>query len=210
VTAAALAGGSAAALLAAASAGAAPEAVSLFARPSVAGPFEPVILTGRIARREPGQLVSIEVRECGNSHFHIVSGATTAAGGGFATQMFLNGATDVRARLGAVVSRAIHVRARANLVTYRLRRRGDRAIHLFGTMVSPWQPMRGRVLELQRFDRVARRWIAMRRSVFDNRSQGRWTAHFRIVQRGQILRLFLPRSEAGPCYLPTASEVVRW
>jgi hypothetical protein len=205
---AAVAGSLVAAFAADAAAGAAaPAALTLSARPALASPFAPVVVTGRVAGARDGELVSLEVKECGNTNFHVVAGATTAAGGGFSARLFVNGHTQFRARLGSSVSPPVAVRGRSNLVLYRLR--GRRALHVFGTLVSPWQSMRGRALELQRFDRERRGWVPLRRRPLVYRSQGRWEAHFRVTQRGQTIRVFLPRDQAGPCYLPTASNLVR-
>jgi hypothetical protein len=93
----------------------------------------------------------------------------------------------------------------------RLSRRGGR----FTARVTAAQAFTGKTLVFQRYRSAVRRWATIKRVVLGaattpNAGTLVTTARFRSrVRRGWRLRVLLPQSQAGTCYLAASSNTLR-
>lgn len=215
-----IAGAAVVATLASAAAAAPAERVTILARPSVAGPREPpVTVFGSVDSDKAGEAVVVQAKDCGQRSFNNVGVAYTLEGGSWSTHLSQSINRTVRAVWNDNLSAEITIRARARVVLDRLSaRRWEVGV---GAQTQFW---RKRVL-IQRFDRRLGTWATLRTVVLTEQfgSQrpnggsppgpggGMWTsAKFTMsIPEGTLLRAFLPLSQARPCYLAGASNLIQ-
>jgi hypothetical protein len=188
--------------------------VTIAARPSVVGwngrSPSTVTLFGSVDNGRAGESVEVQARDCGQSFFRVVDGATTVEGGGWSTEYFPGISTTVRAVWNGASSSQITVRHRAFAS---LRRLGPK---LFEAGVSARASLWRRKMLIQRLDRKLGTWKTVRSVVLTHQEGGgpstfvSFSAEFRTsVPEGTTLRAVLPASQARPCYLSGTSLPVR-
>jgi hypothetical protein len=193
------------------------ERVTIFARPTVAGPTgQPfpywVRLFGSIDSGKAGESVEIQAKDCGSDYFRLVGGATTEPGGGWSTAYSPGINTTLRAvwndassaQLGVQRIVGIYLSKKRDGKTLRVSAHGKRSF---------W---RKRVV-IQR--RAGGAWGKFRTVVLTesgnpgsgpNTGYGGSFAEFvPAVPRGTLLRAVMPLAEARPCYLPGTSRPLR-
>lgn len=192
---------------------AAPEQVTMTARPILLGPNGQVSLFGSVESGRADEVVSIQAKDCGSSSqsFREVAEARTQEGGTWATEYLPGINTTLRAvwRNNASPQIAVRERAYVRLVPRRFGR------GLTVTVVAKTQFWRRHVL-LQRFDRRLGTWKLVKRVVLTETGAsagsggiGTWAEFRARVPKGTLVRALLPRSQARPCYLPGVSMLVR-
>jgi hypothetical protein len=174
-------------------------AVTIGARPTIAGPDQPVTLFGSVSSGRPGENVEIQAKDCGHAFFRTVSGAHTGPGGRWATDYFPAIGTQVRAVWNGQVSRPIRLHQRAML---RLVPKASDRTQFVVSVVARAQFWHRKVV-IERLRRGA--WSRFRTVVLAKQTapgEFVWTSgEFRArLERGTMLRALLPQSQAGPCY----------
>lgn len=183
-------------------------AVTIGARPSIAGPDQPVTLFGSVSSGRPGETVDIQSKDCGQTFFRTVSGTHSQSGGRWATDFFPSIGTQVRAVWKGQRSRAVPVGQRAMI---RFVPKASDRTRFVVSIVGRAQFWR-RMVVIERLHR--RSWERYRTVVLtEQEAPGEfvWTsAEFRArLPRGTMLRAVLPQSQAGPCYLFSLSLPLR-
>ncbi len=196
--------------------------VTITARPLIAlapqSPrYEPLLLTGSIPSRSAGRTVTIQANECSYPGWRDVTRARTDSGGRWqvafdaASGMGLT-KTTFRARWRRAVSRPVVVLARPGVVLEQMKQ--------MRWMVSlrALRSFLGRKGHLQRFDRGASRWRTIKTFRFTEKlslppgaqtAAGVWseTTFRQRIARGTQVRVYVPRSQIGPCYLAAYSPI---
>jgi hypothetical protein len=182
--------------------------VTLFADDTLLEPRQSVRLRGGIDSGQRGELVEIEVKDCGQPAFTGVRAATTESGGGWSLEFWPGISTTIRAVWKNDRSIQIPIRQRA-WVTLSKKRSGA-----LGVGVTAKRPFWRKRVKLQR--RVGGTWKTERQIVLTEQialgsTGGVYTgATFRArLPRGTQVRAVLPLSEARPCYLAGVSNMVR-
>lgn len=183
--------------------------VTLFARPLLAAPGGGVTLYGSISGGRVGESIDIQARDCGQRSFRIAGGAHAAASGEWQTDFFPGITTTLRAVWRGNVSRTITVRQRASV---RLEPHPSTPRRFEVAVAAKTSFWRKRVL----FQRLAGTWktvrpVALTESSAPPGATYVWSrAQFRTtLPRGTRIRVLLPQSQAGPCYLSAASRLLR-
>jgi hypothetical protein len=184
------------------------ERVTIFARPTVVGWAESAQLFGTARGAGAGEIVAIEVRECGSSSFRAYAEAHAASGGGWVMPVGTAVTSTFRARFRSAVSPTVTIRQAARISL--ARKRAGRAFVVAAiSKRSLWR----KTVEIQR--RSGGRWrtvktVRLTVSVSSTGTVSASEATFRLaVPRGAQLRAVLPRAQARPCYVESVSSVVR-
>jgi plastocyanin len=181
--------------------------ISATATPVVYGQSK--TLSGLVSSRASGETVTIEAMECGKTTFSRVASATSGANGAwsYAAKPSLNTTYEARWRSATSARVATKVAPAVRLRRVRLGR--------FSASVTAAQSFVGKYVVLQRFARTSRSWKTVKRVVLRTAKAGvaptmTTSVGFRSrVARGTRLRLLLIQSQAGSCYVPGRSTVVR-
>jgi plastocyanin len=168
----------------------------------------PVTLSGIVSNQQANEAVVVQGQECGKPAFTRVGAATTTAGGNwtFVVKPTINTVYQVRWRTSN--SPAVTVKVRPKI---RLSRAGSR----FSARVTAAQSFTGKTILFQRFRPAVRRWATLKRatlraSTTPNPGTVVTPARFRArVRLGWRLRVLLPQTQAGVCYLAAPSNTVR-
>ena len=168
----------------------------------------PVTLSGVVSNQQANEAVVVQGQECGKPTFTRVGAATTTAGGNwtFVVKPTIN--TGYQARWRTNTSSAVTVKVRPRI---RLSRVGSR----FNARVTAAQSFTGKTLLFQRFRPAVRRWatlkrVALRASTTPSPGTVVTPARFRArVRLGWRLRVLLPQTQAGACYLAAPSNTLR-
>jgi hypothetical protein len=192
---------------------AAPEQVTLVARPGVALGGSRVTLLGSVDSGRAEEIVTIEAKDCGSStqSFREVASARTRDGGGWSVEYNPGTTTTLRAVWGNNTSAQVIVRQRAWIQLRRLPGSPREFEVSLGGKSHFW---RKRAL-IQRFDRRLGTWTTVKSVVLTEtggfpgyggvRTWEKFTAS--IPSKSQI-RAMLPLSQARPCYLAGVSKLV--
>jgi hypothetical protein len=186
--------------------------VTLLVDDTTLEPRQYVQLRGVIDPGRRGELVEIEVKDCGQPSFRGVAGTTTEQGGEWAYVIRPDISTTIRATWKGQRSNEIGVQQRASV--YLFPRSGGR----FEVGVVGKVPFWRKRVTLQR--RSGGAWKTVRQillteqraevpgTVFTGRvvTSARFRARF---PRGTPLRAILPISQARPCYLAGVSDTER-
>jgi hypothetical protein len=194
--------------------------VTISVRPPVAGPREPPITVfGSVASDRAGEEVILQIRRCGQRSFSNIGVAYTVAGGSWTTHLSYSINMTVRAAWRDRLSSEVAVGARARVTLDRLSAtRWEAGV---GAQTSFW---RKRVL-IQRFDRRLDHWTTVKTVVLTEQigdkpplggsppglgggifTRGKFSASF---PQGTLVRVFVPLSQARPCYLAAASNLIQ-
>jgi plastocyanin len=182
--------------------------VTLSASRTTATFAAPLTLSGVVSNQQANEAVVVRGQECGKTAFTRVGAATTSAGGNwtFVVRPTIN--TVYQARWRTNTSGAVTVKVRP---TIRLNRVGSR----FNARVTAAQSFTGKTILFQRYRPAVRRWATLKRvrlGVSTTPSTGTFVTPSRFrarIRRGWRLRVLLPQSQAGTCYLAAPSNTLR-
>ena len=168
----------------------------------------PVTLSGIVSSQQGGESVVVSAQECGKTAFTRVGAARTAASGNwtFAARPTIN--TVYQARWRTNNSGTVTVKVRPAV---RLNRVGSR----FTARVTAAQSFTGKRVLFQRYRAAVRRWRTLKQvrlgaSTTPTAGTVVTTSRFRArIRRGWRLRVFLPQTQAGTCYLAAPSNTIR-
>jgi hypothetical protein len=180
--------------------------VSLFADRTVLEASDRVRLRGAIEPGRVGEIVEVEVRDCGQPSFRGVAGTTTEQGGQWSLEYGPGISTTIRAVWKEDESLPIRLQQRASVSVY-----STPSGKLSVSVLAKTPFWRKRVL-LQR--RVGGSWKPVREIVLTEQiatTSGTVSAvitRARLrspVPRGSLVRAILPAAQARPCYLAGVS-----
>ena len=175
------------------------ERVTISAHPLLVRSGVPTAVSGAIASDQAGQLVTIEGKTCGQTFFTARAAAMTAAGGRWVAPRVLVGPghTMLRARWNDARSAEVTIRVRATVAIAILSRRLFR-VHAYGF---------GRKrANFERYEPALGRWRRVRSVVLDDDGVTDVRAS---VGPKTLVRVVLPRSQVGRCYLAGYSNLLR-
>jgi hypothetical protein len=182
--------------------------VTLAASRTTATFAAPVTLSGVVSNQQANEAVVVQGQECGKPAFTRAGAATTAASGNwtFVVRPTIN--TVYQARWRTNTSGTVTVKVRPKI---RLNRVGSR----FNARVTAAQSFTGKTILFQRYRAAVRRWRTLKRvrlgaSTTPTAGTVVTSARFRSrIRRGWRLRVFLPQTQAGACYLAAPSNTLR-
>lgn len=186
--------------------------VTLFADRTLLDARQYVQLRGAIDPGRSGEVVELEVKDCGQPSYRGVAGTTTEQGGQWSYALRPEISTTIRAAWRGERSDQIAIQQRASL--WMIKRSGGR----FEVGVIGKVPFWHKRVTLQR--RSGGAWKTVRQILLtDQRAEAPGTvftgrvvtsAMFRArFPRGTPLRAVLPISQARPCYLAGVSDTER-
>ena len=184
--------------------------VSLFADDTVLEAQQSVRLRGTVSGTARGEVVEIEVKDCGQPSFRGVKGTSTEQGGEWSLEFWPGVSTTIRAAWKGERSVQIPLRQRAWVSLSKKRSTGE-----LGVWINGKRPFWRKHVLFQR--RAGGSWKTVRRIVLteqigDSYGLGsvRTGAIFRArLPKGTLVRAVLPRSQAAPCYLAGMSNELR-
>ncbi|HEX6491296.1 MAG TPA: hypothetical protein VF002_07965 [Gaiellaceae bacterium] len=195
------------AAFAVAPAAAAPPSLTLKASPTLVGYGATTTLSGALSTGRSGQSVEIQAQQCGQSAFKKLAVASTGAGGAFTFAAKPTSNTSYEAKLKAATSPSVAVKV-TPIVALRRRATGR-----FAVSVTAAQSFVGKYVAFQR--RRGAKWVTLKKvtlaavktTVAPTEVS---SAGFRLkLPAGLRVRAVLPASQAGACYGPARSGVVR-
>jgi hypothetical protein len=160
-----------------------------------------------------GERVSVLAKVSPRDYYQLVATATTEAGGFWRDETVpaLPTAT-FRARWKGRYSDAVKLWSPIDL-RRAVRRASAPEVHngavkVFLDTTDTQQNLSRKIVELQRYEQASGRWLRygranLRRSV---RAAFTFSATFHTLPRGLLLRVFVPKKTAAPCYLPQLSQ----
>lgn len=155
-----------------------------------------VALSGRFTLGLPGQPVILSLRKYGETSFGTLAVLTTGAGGAWHTTVKPTVQSAYRASSGLETSRPLTVSVHPRVT---LSARGG----AFLARVVSAQSYAGRFVVLQRQTKSG--WKAVQRIALRRRPH---RVHVRLPRGRSLVRIFLPRSQAGGGYLPATSRPI--
>ena len=174
---------------------------------------------GAISSRATGEHVSVLAKVCPRRYYHTVAEAKTEAGGFWRAESVpaLTTAT-FRARWKGRDSNTVGFWSPIELRRAVRRASGPQAANgavtvFLDTTETRQNPTR-KIVELQRYDQMSATWLRHRRANLrrDQRAAAEtsgaftFSATFRRLQSGLLLRILVPKKTAAPCYLPQVSQ----
>ena len=194
--------------VAASAAPAAAPTITIQLRPDVVPWTVAARLSGTVSSGRAEETVEIEARRCVDTRFSAAGEARTGTGGTWSLEVGATANTTYRARWRGATSDEVVLRTRPGLTLRQITARR------FRVAILAVQHFKGKRATLQRFDR-RRGWLAVRSFTID---EGGATTGFTVwgagevrarIPRGTLVRVVLPRSQTGRCYLAGYSNMLR-
>ena len=185
-----------------------PNAVILVAQPQLVGYGSATTLAGGVSTQKQGEKVSILAGPCGQNPSTPAVSLETGSGGTFNAPVKPTVTTLYQARFKNATSGVVAVRVRPAV---RLRKVGARRYSVRATAA---QSFAGRIAVFQR-RRSTGAWTALRRVTLRQVATGAPPtivsgATFRArVRAGSRVRIVLPQSQVGACYVAGVSNTIR-
>jgi hypothetical protein len=199
------------AALGAAPVAAAPPTLTLKAAPTVVAYGGSTTLSGVLSTQKTGQSVDIQAQECGQMPFKKVAAATTTTGGAFSYVAKPTINTNYQAKQKGSTSPTVAVKVAPQL---RLRKLASpNPSRRFAALLTSAQSFVGKYVVFQK--RTSTTWRTVKRvtltSVKTTTAPTMVTSRtFSVrIKRHPKVRLVLPASQAGTCYLPARSRAIR-
>lgn len=199
----------AAAALAAAAVAAPPVTLTLTATPSVVAYGKPVTLAGQVSTKKANQQVVIEGTACGATAPTKVASVRTTANGAFTASVVPALGTTYRGNFKNGTSQPVVVGVKPVLELKRLARGS------FSASVTAGQPLTGKYVLLQRYRKLRKRWVQVKRVALKSALAGTKPTVVSSVSiraklaAGSRLRVMISKAQAGPCYMQAASKSIR-
>lgn len=182
--------------------------VALSARPLVVVYGGVTALTGSISTKKQGEAVQIFAQRCGQAAATTIGTVTTATAGAFAFQTKPLDRTIYTARAKNATSNAVTVNVRPRLRLAKL------APSRYRVRVFAATSFAGKVAIFQRYNAALRRWVKVKLVVLRPSTAGIAptvvsvsTFRARIKPRVRV-RVVLPRTQTGPCYVAGRSNAI--
>jgi hypothetical protein len=193
--------------MAVAPAAAAPPSLTLKAAPAVVQYGGSSTLSGVLSTQKTGESIDIQAQECGQNAFKNVASATTTTGGAFsyAAKPTLN--TNYRAKQKGATSAAVAVKVAPVVKVKKL------SLGKFSLSVTAAQSFAGKYVVFQRLRNT--KWVTLKKVTLATAKTTTaptqvTSATLKIKMPARLrVRAILPATQAGACYLPAKSKVIR-
>jgi hypothetical protein len=193
--------------LCAAPVAAAPPTVTLKASTAIVTYGSTTTLSGVLSSQKTAQSVDIQTQECGQSAYKRLASVRTTTGGAFSYVAKPTINTNYQAKQKGATSAAVAIKV-GPLLTLR-----KRAVGRFSVSVTAAQSLVGKYVVFQRVRSA--KWVTLKKVTL--RTVKPLTAptqvssaSFRIkLPAGLKVRSILPATQAGTCYLPAKSKLIR-
>ena len=188
---------------------AAAPAVTLQVSPAIVTYGGAVTLSGVLSNQRSGQSITVEAQDCGQTAFKKLPSVNTAANGAFTTSAKPTMNTTYRARFKGSTSPLVLVKVRPQLVLTRV------SAGKFTAKVGSAQSLVGKYVAFQRYKSSIRKYVTVKRVTLTKVTPGVApmqisSANFRsTIKRGTKVRLSVPQSQVGTCYVPANSRSVK-
>lgn len=169
-----------------------------------------VTMTGTLSTQKANQQITIQALACGTTKTTNAARVKTAANGAYTATVTPTINTAYQATQKATKSNSVSVSVKPVVGIKRLKRGSFTATLVAGA------DFKGKVLLLQRYAKVRKRWVQVKKVTLTKSSAGTpkptiiSTASFKAkVAKGTRVRLVLTKAHAAPCYAAANSNVVR-
>jgi hypothetical protein len=197
------------AALATAATAATPALTLTSSAPSVAY-GKPVTLSGTLTPAKANQQVTVHASACGSSKPINLARVKTAANGSFSTPATPTVATSYQATEKSLTSPTVTVSVKPLVVIKRVKRGS------FTVSITAGLDLKGKTVLFQRYATLRKRWVQVKKVTLTTSAPGPAkptvvsSAAFKskVAKRARV-RMSFTKTQAGPCYLPAASNVVR-
>ena len=194
-------------VLGAAPVAAAPPSLTLTASPTVVTYGSSSTLSGTLSTHKSGESIDIQSEECGQPAFKKLASVTTTTGGAFSYAAKPTIKTAYRAREKGATSPTVTVSVAPLLSLKRL------ALGKFRVSATAAQSFVGKYVVFQRFRNS--KWVSLKKVTLTTVKTTTAptqvsSAGFRMRLKARLrVRAILPATQAGTCYLPAKSKVIR-
>jgi hypothetical protein len=186
---------------------AAPPSLTLKAAPTVVAYGGTTTLSGTLSTQRTGESIDILAQECGQTAFKRVASVATTTGGAFTYTAKPTVNTNYQAKQKGGTSPTVGVKV-TPLLTLR-----KRSVGRFSVAVTAAQSFVGKYVVFQRVRNS--KWVTLKRVTLATVKTTTAptqvsSATFRIkLPTGLRVRSLLPAAQAGTCYLPAKSKIIR-
>jgi plastocyanin len=186
-----------------------PDTLSLFAEPQSAIYASKVTLTGQLSSRKAGENLVVLATPCGRSEVTKAATLQTVSGGEYSVDLRTQRNTVYTAQVGATKSEPMSVKVSPRV------RLGRVGAHRYSVRVFAAQKFAGRYATFQRYNASRGLWVFVKRVFLHSNSTNILpTVISSVAFRSTLpprakIRALLPQSQAGSCYLPGTSNVIR-
>jgi plastocyanin len=186
-----------------------PETLTLSGAPQTLIFSAEVRLSGVLSTQKVGENVDVLATECGQTTAVKTTTVQTTTGGAFTTALRPARNTQYTVKSKSTASTGVSVKVRPRLTL------GKVAAHRYTVRAFAAQTFAGKYASLQRFNGNLGRWVFVKRvvlrtnptnilpTVITSRTFGS------ALRSGLKIRLMMPQSQTGGCYLPGTSNVIR-
>lgn len=195
----------------AATAGAAPPVVmTLTATPSSVAYGGSITLGGQLATKKANQQIVIRATECGSTKQTKAATVKTAANGVFSVAVKPAAGTSYVGTYKNGMSPVVPTTMKPLLTLTRV------AAGSFTAKVTAGQSLTGKFVLLQRYKKLRKRWVQVKRSALGPSVPGPSkptvisSVSFKVkLRRGTRVRVMISKAQSAPCYLTAASKSIR-
>ena len=186
-----------------------PETLTLSVAPQTVIFSAQVTLSGILSTQKVGESVDVLATECGQTAAVKTTTFQTTTGGAFTTALRPARNTQYTVKLKSTTSKVVSVKVHPRL------RLGKVAAHRYSIRVFAAQSFAGKYASLQRFNGNLGRWVFVKRVVLRTNPTNilptviTSRAFGSTLRSGLKIRLMMPQSQTGGCYLPGTSNVIR-
>ena len=165
-------------------------------------------LSGSISSQKTGEKVTVQAAACGQTAFKGAGDTKTVAAGAWSLSERPTMNTQYQARVKNATSTAVAVNVRPSVTLAKVARRK------YKVRVTAAQAFAGKLVTFQRFKASTQSWARVRKATLRTVSTAGGTVVSGITFRSKIraglrVRAVLPKAQAGACYLPGVSGVIR-
>jgi len=168
-----------------------------------------IALSGAISSQKTGEKVTVQAEACGQTAFKGAGDTKTVAAGAWSLSERPTMNTQYRAKVKNATSAAVGVSVRPSVTLTKAARRK------YKVRISAAQSFAGKLVTFQRFKASTQSWVRVRKATLRQVSTGPGPTivsgiTFRSkIRTGLRVRAVLPKAQAGACYLPGVSAVIR-
>jgi hypothetical protein len=185
------------------------ETLTLSATPQTVIYSSVVTLNGTLSSQKIGETVDALATQCGESAATKAATVQTTTGGAYAAPLRPAKNTQYTVRVRSTTSTVVSVQVKPRV------RLGRIAPHRYSVSIYAAQSFAGKYATFQRFNGSLARWVFVKRVVLRKNPTNilptviSSLAFGSTVRSRSKVRVILPQSQAGSCYLAGSSNVIR-
>jgi len=186
----------------------APLSITLQAAPTTVTYGGASALSGSISTQAADQKVDVLAQPCGQSSLAKLATVTTTTGGAYGYRAQPTVSTTYQARYKSASSGIVAVKVRPRI------RLGKVASTRYSVRVTAAVSFRGKLVYLRRYNPALRRWVTVKRVALRTVTAGiAPTQVSSVTIRAKLkhrlrLRIVMPQSQVGSCYLAASSNTI--